>query len=171
MPWLDAELSARGFTVWRLPMPHSETPTIDDWVGALSDAVGTPDTDTHFIGHSIGVQTIIRYLALRPDHDRVGRVVCVAGWLERGSLTGLEPDEIPVAKPWVETPVDWERVRMVAGPITAILSDDDPVVVPDNERRFRELLGARVVMEHGKGHFSEDSGVTELPSALSALTE
>jgi predicted alpha/beta hydrolase family esterase len=169
MPWLDRELTAAGFAVQRLSMPHPDTPTIDDWVGALASAVGTPDADTHLVGHSIGCQTIIRYLAGLPENRNAGRVVYVAGWVQRGSLMNLEPEEIPVARPWVETPIDFERARSVSGPSLAILSDDDPVVVPDNDARFHELLGSEVVILHAKGHFSEDSGVTELPEARDFL--
>lgn len=169
MPWLDRELTAAGFEVARLSMPHPETPTIEDWVGALSDAVGTPDAGTHFVGHSIGCQTVIRYLAGLPGGVRTGRAVYVAGWVQRGSLTGLEPDEVPIAEPWVETSIDFDRARAAVEKSLAILSDDDEVVIPDNERRFRELLGSEVVVLHAKGHFSDDSGVTELPEARDFL--
>lgn len=169
MPWLDRKLASYGFRVYRLSMPNPDEPVIADWVGTLAAAVGTPDRDTHFIGHSIGVQTVLRYLAGLSEHTRVGKVVCVAGWIQRDSLQDLEPDEIPIAKLWMETPIDFTRVRTVAGPILAIFSDNDPVVVPDNDHRFQQLLGAKTITEHGKGHFSDDSGVTELPAALRFL--
>ena len=34
---------------------------------------------------------------------------------------------------------------------------------------FRDNLGAELVIEHGKKHFSGDDGISELPSALNAL--
>jgi predicted alpha/beta hydrolase family esterase len=129
-----------------------------------------PDAETHFVGHSIGCQTVLRYLASLPKDSHAGRVALVAGWIERGSLTGLEPDDVSIAKPWVETPIDFAHAKSVCGPILALLSDDDPVVIPDNERRFREFVGAEVHIEHGKGHYSEDSGVKEVPVVLEFLT-
>lgn len=169
MPWLKRELAERGFEVIAPDMPDSENPRIDAWVGKLSEVVGVPGADTHLVGHSIGVQTILRYLAELPEGQGVGNVVLVAGWLERGGLKDLEPEEIPIAKPWLQTPLDYGRARGAAKSFTAIFSDDDPVVPLENKELFREKLGAIVIVEHGKGHFSEDSGVIELPAALDAL--
>ncbi|HTP57049.1 MAG TPA: alpha/beta fold hydrolase [Candidatus Paceibacterota bacterium] len=168
MPWLDRELTAAGFAVTRLVMPHPDEPTIDDWVGALAAAVGTPDTDTHFVGHSIGCQTVMRYIASLPEGTNVGRSVLVAPWF---GLMNLEEDERPVAKPWIETPIDTDQVRRRASAIRAIFSDDDPVVPVDNVGLYRERLGAQTVVLHGKGHFSEDSGVKELPEASDFLVQ
>jgi predicted alpha/beta hydrolase family esterase len=51
-----------------------------------------------------------------------------------------------------------------------ILSDDDPIVDFARAREaFQANLGAEIVVEHGKGHLNEDSGLTELPSALQAV--
>ena len=61
-PWLKRELEARGFTVDVPQMPEAATPKIDLWVPALAQAVGAPDVELVLIGHSIGVQTILRYL-------------------------------------------------------------------------------------------------------------
>jgi predicted alpha/beta hydrolase family esterase len=52
-----------------------------------------------------------------------------------------------------------------------IFSKDDPVVPFDeNLPIFRDKLGAEIIVEEGKGHFSGSDGVTELPSALEAIS-
>ena len=167
MPWLDRELTAAGFTVTRLAMPHPDEPTIDDWVGALASAVGTPDADTHFVGHSVGCQTIMRYLA-GLDDVRMGKLVLVAPWFtltEEGGKSGAEE------KPWLETPIDTDKVRRLSSEILAIFSDDDPLVPLSDAELFRERLGARIVVKHGMHHFGGDSGVTELPEARDFLVQ
>ena len=166
MPWLDRELTSRGFEVHRLAMPHPDEPAIEDWVSTLADAVGAPDADTHFVGHSIGVLTILHYLA--GQSEKVGKVVSVAGWF---TLTNLEPGEEHRARLWMDEPLDTEHVKEVASEILAIFSDDDEVVPLENVDFFRDRLGATTVVEHNKGHFSQDSGVTELPAALKFLTK
>lgn len=171
MPWLKRELEARGFDVIAPEMPDTDHPRIDAWVAKLAETVGTPDEEMHLVGHSIGCQTILRYLAERSESEKVGNVVLVAGWLERGGLQDLEPEEVPIARPWLETPFDYDRAREAAMSITAIFSDDDPVVPLENKHLFADKLGARVIVQHGKGHFSEDSGVNELPAALDALIQ
>ena len=165
MPWLDRELTAAGFDVKRIAMPHPDEPTIHDWVQALADVIGTPDRETNLVGHSVGCQTIMRYLASLASPS-VGRLVFVAPWF---GLVNLEPGEEPIAKAWLETPIDTDDVRKSAAGILAIFSDDDPVVPLTNVDVFRERLGAQTVVLHGKGHFSADSGVTELPEARDFL--
>lgn len=168
MPWLDQKLTERGFKVVRLSMPHPDEPTIDDWVQTLADAVGAPDADTFFVGHSIGVQTILRYLARLPEGARVGSVACVAGFF---TLSELPTDEAAIAAPWLTTSFDVHRVRHVAASIFAVFSDDDPDVPIENRLLFQERLGAKTVLEHGKGHFSDDAGVREVPAVLAFLLE
>lgn len=59
-PWLKNELEKKGFSVGVPPMPHPEIPTISDWVNCIAVAVGQPDENTFFVGHSIGCQAILR---------------------------------------------------------------------------------------------------------------
>ena len=33
---------------------------------------------------------------------------------------------IEIAKPWMETPIDFEKVRSHTGKVVAVFSDDDP---------------------------------------------
>lgn len=163
MPDFKRRLTASGFEVIAVQMPDTDAPQIGSWVGRISELVGSPDGNTHLVGHSVGCQAIMRYLAALPEYSRVGHVVFVAPWF---NLMNLEEGEDAVAKPWIETPIDLDAVRRNSADITAIFSDDDPVVPIENAEFFRERLDAHVIVEHAKGHLSQDSGVSELPSAL-----
>ncbi len=166
-PWLKAKLEQKGFEVHVPALPHPDEPTIADWVAALAQAVGTPDADTYFVGHSIGCQTILRYLA--GVTAPVGGVVCVAGFFQ---LDNLADEDHRIARPWLDTPVDLPAIRRNCPRVTAIFSDDDPDVTLESSREaFSEKLGAHIIVEHAKGHFSGGDGVTELPSALQAVVE
>ncbi|TAK03628.1 serine hydrolase family protein [Patescibacteria group bacterium] len=160
MPWLKAELEKRSFSVLVPEMPDTEHPNIDKWVGKLREVVGVSSADTILVGHSIGCQTIMRYLAT--SDMKVGRVVFVAPWF---TLIGLEDEEVLVARPWLNTPIDFEAVKRSAAEIVAIFSDDDPVVPIENERMFHESLGARTIVVHGKGHFDD----AEAPEVLAEI--
>lgn len=167
-PWLKAKLEKSGFIVAVPAMPNPSEPVIAEWVGHLANIVGTADEHTYFVGHSIGCQTILRYVETL--NAPVGGVVCVAGFFELADL-GTE-DERRIAKPWVKTSIDFEKVRRISPRITVIFSDDDPdVPLVSNRNTFERHLGARVVVESGKGHFTESDGVTELPSALQAVLD
>jgi hypothetical protein len=112
---------------------------------------------------------VLRYLETLED-KKIGGAVLVAGWLMR--LTGdLSKEEIAIARPWIETPIDYQKVKRSCPSIVAIFSDNDPYVYIDNKKLFEERLGATTVVEHQKGHFSGSDGVTELPSALNSVLE
>jgi uncharacterized protein len=167
IPWLKHELESRGYLVQAPAMPHPEHPTIQDWVSDLAVQVGTPDADTFFVGHSIGCQAILRYL--ETINHPVGGLVCVAGWFR---LLHMQSDsEKVIAKPWLETPFNFEKIRQMLPRVIAIFSDNDEDVDLGNKALFETYLDAKTMTEHDKGHFSDDSGVTELPSVLSAVEE
>ncbi|OGC81343.1 MAG: hypothetical protein A2V81_00855 [Candidatus Abawacabacteria bacterium RBG_16_42_10] len=169
-PWLKKELEARGFEVLVPQLPDSDNPRIHNWVPKLSEMVGVPDQETYFVGHSMGCQTIARYLESLPEEVKVGGVVFVAGFFKR--LTNIEDDtEVKeIAKHWLETPLDLEKVKSHLFKSVAIFSDNDKYVPLDNKDDFHNKLGSEIIIEHHKGHFSGASdGITELPSVLEAV--
>lgn len=166
-PWLKNNLEKKGFSVTVLSMPHPENPTIEDWVRHLSSVVGEPDENTYLVGHSIGCQTILRYIERL--QKSVGGVVCVAGFFR---LLHLATDEEKkIAKPWLETPLNYNKIKQNSGKIVAIFSDNDPDVDLGDKKLFEKHLNAKTILEHKKGHFSGDAGVKELPSVLDAVLE
>lgn len=171
-PWLKRELEKRGFEVIVPQLPEPENPRIQKWVPALAAAVGMPDEQTYFVGHSMGCQAIARYLESLPQGVQVGGAVFVAGFFKR--LFGLEDDDEVRATDvhWLTAPLDLKKVRSHLPKSVAIFSDDDPWVPLDNQGDFRDTLTSRVVIEHKKGHFSGSrDNVTELPIALESIIQ
>ncbi|OGG48949.1 hypothetical protein A3G63_01800 [Candidatus Kaiserbacteria bacterium RIFCSPLOWO2_12_FULL_52_8] len=168
-PWLKTELDKKGYEVEVPVMPDAKRPVITAWVGHLStllDGVG-PNDELTLIGHSIGCQTILRTLEITRGL-KIKKVILVAGWL---TLTNLETsDEENIAAPWLTAPIDFDKVRSAADSFTAILSDNDQwVPLEKTKKAFESKLGARVIVEHGRGHFAGDDGVTELPVILTEI--
>jgi uncharacterized protein len=162
LPWLKNELEKNGFEVYVPEMPDTENPVIKKWVNKLSEVVNVPDEQTYFVGGSIGCQTIIRYI--ESIDYRVGGAVFVAGWFD---LTNLEAGEIEIAQPWLETKINFEKVKQNLPTSTIVLSDDDPLVPFEiTKEKFKKYLGSEVVEKTGKGHFDKES---ELPEALTAI--
>jgi len=167
-PWLRDELEAKGFKVTVPAMPDTSEPKIGAWVSHLRKVVGQPDEDTYFIGHSIGCQTIMRYLETLPKGSKIGGMVFVAGWLLLRNLENEEVEEI--ARPWLTTPIDFPRIKERTGKITVFLSSNDPFdCSKENEIDFKETLGARVFMETNMGHFTTEDGVSKIPAVLKEL--
>ncbi|MFA5062439.1 MAG: alpha/beta fold hydrolase [Patescibacteria group bacterium] len=161
-PWLKNELKAKGYQVFVPAMPDTDAPDIAKWVGYLAELVGKPDENTYFVGHSIGCQTIMRYLQGLNPGAKVGGVVFVAGWFQ---LQNLNEEEKVVAKPWLETPIDFAKIREAVGEnITVLLSDNDPFgALEKNKKIFENKLHAKIILLHKKGHICEYDRIKKLP--------
>lgn len=169
LQWLASELRKEGFEVEVPFMPNPDEPKIETWVPFLSKLIGMPDQNTLFIGHSIGCQTILRFLETLPEDTKIGGAVFIAGWYNVRNLESTEEEQI--VGPWVNTPRNDEKIRRIINQTTVILSDNDRFVAPENQESWKEKVGAKVIIEHGKGHFTEEDGVTNLPSALQAVLD
>jgi predicted alpha/beta hydrolase family esterase len=167
-PWLKKELEEKGFRVIAPSMPDTENPKIDSWVSFLKESVGDVDKDTYFVGHSIGCQTVLRFLESL-EKGEVGGVVLVAGWVHLTPETYEDEGDEEIAKPWIETPLEWEKIKSHCKRFVAIHSDNDPYVPLKDGDIFKERLGAGVIVEHDKKHFSGEGEVKELPSALESV--
>jgi hypothetical protein len=166
-PWLKAELEKKGFEVHVPAMPES-VEVIEPWVSILRKTVGKPDENTYFVGHSIGCQTILRYLESLPKTVKVGGAVFVAGWFH---LTGLSAEEKKQAKTWFENPIDLEKATQKTKNMIAIFSDNDPYVPLEENKKAYERFCRKIVIEKGKGHINAEARITKLPSILKAVLE
>lgn len=172
-PWLASELKKRGFSAIAPAMPNPDEPKIEEWIPALAKEVGVPNSELCLVGHSVGCQAILRYLETLPVETRIAGIVLVAPWMELDTTTLEEEGEEvrEIARPWMETPIDFAKVKTIAGKTTAILSDNDPYVSVSQGDIFKEKMGAEIIVESGKGHFDDFQGMKELPSALKAVEE
>lgn len=166
--WLKAELEDRGHEVAIPEMPNTLAPEMDAWTDKLGSSVGAADNKTYFVGHSIGCQTIMRYVSKLPRSSRIGGIIFVAGWIQLENLEDNETERI--AKPWLTTPIDFSKIKEKTKNIKVFLSDDDPYGCQElNSKAFEEELGAVVEIESEKGHFLSTDGVTEMPEVLDAI--
>ncbi len=159
-PWLSLELKARGWEVNAPQMPSSKTPDTKAWVDFLRKYVGRCDLNTYFVGHSFGCATIARYLAELPPKSKAGGVLFVAGF--SGKL--IIPDFANF-----DLPIEAGLSRKQCGKFVCIFSDNDTDVPLEKSLVFAKELGAKTILERGKGHFCTSDGVTALPSVLSSL--
>ncbi len=172
LPWLKSELESKGFLVEAPQMPEAEHPRKSAWVSYLARLVGEPSQDTYLVGHSIGCKAVLRYLETLEEGGKIGGAVLVAGWVTLTNMSERTPEETEVINDWINPPFDFAKIRSHAGNFTAIFSDDDPEVpLEENKETYEKKLGAKIILEHNKGHFTADDGVVELPSALEALLE
>jgi hypothetical protein len=161
--WLKTELPKKGYEVIAFDMPDTENPRIETWVKYLEQNIKNVDEETYFMGHSVGCQTIMRYLEKLPKHLEIGGGVFVAGWF---NLKGLGKEEMEIAHPWINSKIDYERIHRHTEKFLAIFSDDDHFVPLTESKLFKEKLGAKIIVKKKQGHFE---GVDEIPEILKFL--
>ena len=164
-------LTEKGFKVYALEMPNPATPSIDEWVGYMKKKVKM-DEKTFFIGHSIGCQTILRFLASQNMH--AAGCIFVAGWFDLLEYTYTEEPKYEdivrkIAASWINTPLDFAAAKKNSGMVTAIFSDNDYYVDLSNVPIFKERLDAKIIIEHDKGHFGAKENFKELPVVVNEL--
>ena len=154
LPWAKEELQKKGYDVTTPVMPETDYPKMEKWVPHLAQVIGEPRETDILIGHSMGCQAILRFLAGLDEGRKVGKVILVAGF--GPFLKGLTSKEQIVTQPWIDTLLDLDRVKDQANSFVAIFSDNDPFVpLEENKKIFVEKLGAQVLVEHNKGHFND----------------
>lgn len=160
-PWLALELRACGWEVNAPQMPHAAEPKVGEWLAFLKKYVGRPDKNTYFVGHSLGCITIARYLAELSPKTKVGGCIFVAGFSGRIN--------VPEISEFYSLSFDPEKVKKHCDKFVMIFSDSDPYVPMEKSLEFAKQLGAKTILERGRGHFCASDGVTALPSVLKAL--
>lgn len=171
LQWLKVNLEKEGCKVEVPAMPEPTVPKIEAWIGKLKEVI-RPDPDTVLVGHSVGCQAVLRYLETLPERDKIAGLVLVAPWMELDAETIKEEGEevVEIARPWMETPIDFEKVKLhLLGQAVAIFSDDDPFVPLSQKDLFEKELGAKIFVEHSKGHFSPADNISELPVVIEAI--
>ncbi|MEK9183711.1 MAG: alpha/beta hydrolase [Patescibacteria group bacterium] len=168
-PWLKKELEKKGFIVKSPAMPNPLNPEIDVWTSIIKEKVVTPDEQTYFVGHSIGAQTILRYFQSLEKGIKVGGAVFLAGWVNLTPAAYEDERDREIVKPWLETPINWNKIKTHTDKFIAIFSDNDRFVPREDSQIFKEKLGAKIIIEHNKGHFSGTDGIKELQSILDSI--
>ena len=167
-PWASEKLNELGFDVIVPAMPDTDTPKIEPWVNKLKEVSGNIDKQTIFIGHSIGCQAVLRFLEALDGDVKVSKVILVAPWMALDEETIAEegPESIEISKPWMETPIDFEKVKTHSNKFVAIFSDNDPFVPLNQKELFEKALSAQIIVQHDNGHFTQSDDIYELPIIL-----
>jgi len=167
-PWLEEQIKSNDTDFYRLDMPNTATPKIEEWVNKITAEVKSLDENTYFIGHSIGCQAILRYL--EKQNKKIGGCLLVAPWLELLPAAIADQESHDIALPWLTTPVDFVKITKLTTNIHCLFSDDDYWVAKDQAKVFETKLNAKTYFVNNKGHISQEDGVYELPEIL-AITK
>jgi len=164
-PWLEEKINDQNIKLIKFDMLNTANPKIEEWVDYLNSKVDLLNEETYFIGHSIGCQTILRYLETK-EITKIGGILFVAPWLDLLPEAIEDEDSYNTAQPWINTPIDFEKVKQFTNNISCIFSDNDYFVSIEQEKEFRNKLNAKTVIVNNKGHISQDDDVYELQEIL-----
>ena len=166
--WIKKTLEDKGHKVIAPKMPNAGEPEINSWVEKIKEIVDYLNEDIYFIGHSIGCQAILRYLEI--VSGKSGSVFLIAPWIYLDENTmEEEPESEEIAKPWMETPINWNQVKTKSKNFVCIFSDNDPYVPLSNKELFKDKLKAKIIIENNKGHFTESDKVNKLPILIKEI--
>ncbi len=157
--WLKKELPKYNVKVYAFDMPNTDHPKIEEWVRYLEENVKNIDEETYFVGHSIGCQTIMRYLEKLPKNKIVRGCVFVAGWF---NLINLSKEEMSIAHPWTTTKIDFNRIKRHTDNFLCIFSDNDEVVPLSESETFKKELNAKIIHKKKMGHFDNINKIQEV---------
>jgi hypothetical protein len=169
--WIKKNLESRGFGVYVPNMPNPSKPEIKSWVKKIEETVKLANKEDIFIGHSIGCQAVLRYIEKLDKNEKVGKVILIAPWMHLDKQTIKEEgkESIKIAKPWMETPIDFSKIKTHCNKFVAIFSDDDPYVPLSNINLFVNHLNAEILILKKKGHFDPSHNIDKLPELLNFI--
>ncbi|MFJ3958075.1 RBBP9/YdeN family alpha/beta hydrolase [Arthrobacter sp. NPDC090010] len=160
--WLADRLERDGIPATVPSLPDPSAPDRESWDNAARAALGSPDSGTLVVAHSLGCLTVLRALRSLKGPWRLGTLVLVAGFVDPlPALPGLDA--------FIDGGVELDGLAQRIDSLTVLRSDADAFVPTEHTDRLAGLLGTSADVVPGAGHFLADDGVTSLPAAYEAL--
>jgi predicted alpha/beta hydrolase family esterase len=153
----------KNITIIPLTLPNWDKPSTDEFLSFIREVIpeNKIDSNTYFIGHSIGCKAALLYLnELHISNPKLimGGLLCVAGWWSIDKPW-------PQLKPWIKMPIDFKGIKLIcSNNIVSILSDNDPYTsdTQSNKKLWEKNLSAKVVIVPGAKHFNDSEGLIEI---------
>jgi len=160
--WLKQEFKKRNIQVSAFDMPDTDYPKIETWIKFLKENIKGIDNETFFIGHSIGCQTILRFLQSLPENVKIGGCVFVAGWFNLKKESYKDHKEREIAEPWLKTPINTKKIRSHCSNFLSIFSDNDFYVPLSDSDIFKKELNSKIIIKKNQGHFDSIKEIPEI---------
>ena len=161
-PWLKKALENRGATVSILNLPSPNNPQTDEWQQALDAQVTKLDSQTYFIGHSLGCIALLHYLDNTKDTANIGGYILVSGF--NASLPIL-----PQLDRFITPDINYPKLVEIAQHRVVIAASNDPAVPLSLSKDLADALDAEFIEVAGGGHFLGSDGYTSFPLLLETL--
>ncbi len=169
--WIKSKLEEREYRVFVPEMPNPEEPEINSWVEEINEFSKDLTEESVLIGHSVGCQTILRFLEKCGENVKVKKCILIAPWMNLNKEAILEEGEeaMEIARPWLETPLDFDKVKSHCESFVCMFSDNDPYVPLSDKEIFKNKLNAKILVLEKRAHFNPDGGVKDIPEILNFI--
>ncbi len=159
-PWLKKELEMKGHNVFvpKFPTPYGQF--LENWITILDDYRQYIDSNTIFVGHSLGSAFILKALELMKSPVRA--CFFVAGFVS--SLNNQKFDRIN--KTFVEGQYLWNITKHLSERFFVYASNNDPYVPYRKTRELAKKVRTNVVMVKKAGHFNSAAGYNKFDLLL-----
>lgn len=145
-------------------MPTPMAPDDAAWLAALQAAVGGVDSETWFVGHSLGCITTLRYLSRQAPGCRAGGIIMVSGFSE-------PVPALPELDAFTRTPLDSAQLIGLVPHRVVVASLNDEIVPPAITLRLSQQLHAPFYGLPDSGHFLDRDGFKTLPLVAGLLRQ
>ncbi|NQZ84287.1 MAG: serine hydrolase family protein [Nanoarchaeales archaeon] len=150
--WLKNELESRGHEVFVPTFPTTQGQSLENWLKVFEPLKSKVDSDTIFIGHSLGPAFILNILERL--NVKVRASILVAGFL--GLLGHEEFDKLN--GPFSDREFDFEKIKNNCENFYVINSKDDPYVPLSKGVELAEKLGVDLIKLDNSGHINSEFG-------------
>lgn len=153
IPWLKEKLEGLKHTVITPDFPTPENQNLGNWLRAFSEYKDNIETNSIFIGHSLGAPFILNLL------ERINTPV-KAVFFAAGFAKKLD-HEIDKINATFYTEHNYEQLKKQCKSFYMLNGDDDPYVPIKVAEDLAKNLGIKINMIKGGGHLNKSSGYTE----------
>ena len=150
-PWLSKSLEDSGLQMLRPQFPTPENQTIEGYFKVWNKEIGSLASDDILIGHSSGPNFILR--VLERQETPIKATFLVAPFVRENGDTEIDN----LNRNLWGGGYDWEKIKKFGGQFFVYASDNDPYVPLKNSQEVAGLLGVKLTLVSGAGHFNLSS--------------
>lgn len=160
-PWLKKELENLGIEVFVPKFLTPEGQSLENWLKAFEPYLDKVNSETVFVGHSMGPGFFLRLLERRTS--QIKAAILAAPF---DDFIGEEPYDT-LNKTFIDHPFDWEKIKQNCGNFTVFAGNDDPYVATKFSQNVADGLGIELKIIKGGKHLGEN--LKEFPEVLEEI--
>ena len=158
--------SGSGIQVIPLSLPNWAKPNTTEFLSFIETEIpmNKIDSETFFIGHSVGCRAALLYLnelQKKNSSIKIGGLMCIAGWW---NIDKPWPELVQ----WMNINADYNAIQKICNHnIVTLISDNDPFTsdTQSNKSLWEENLNAKVHIIPNAKHFNNE-GYAEIMNEI-----